>query len=166
MGATLTFGVADVRLLASEMRDEFDVVLACDNALPHLLTQDELRQGVGAMHARLADGGLFLASIRDYDTLLEQRPTGEPPRMFERPEGRQVTVQAWDWDTRAPIYTVHQFIVRERGEAWEARHYQARYRALRRAELTAILHEVGFEDVRWRMPAESGYYQPIVTARR
>ena len=33
-------------------------------------------------------------------------------------------------------------------------------------ELAAVLAETGFDDIRWQMPQDSGYYQPIVTARR
>src|SRR5262245_2603099 len=40
LGASLTFGVADLRTLATQVGDAFDVVLAFDNALPHLLTDD------------------------------------------------------------------------------------------------------------------------------
>jgi hypothetical protein len=28
-----------------------------------------------------------------------------------------------------------------------------------------VLKEAGFSDIGWKTPAESGYYQPIVTAR-
>jgi hypothetical protein len=40
------------------------------------------------------------------------------------------------------------------------------YRALQRGELTPILQDAGFVDVRWHMPDDFGYYQPIVTAYR
>ena len=43
--------------------------------------------------------------------------------------------------------------------AWDAR-------TLRRDELSAVLQATGFGQVRWLMPRESGFYQPIVTARR
>ena len=40
------------------------------------------------------------------------------------------------------------------------------YRALRRDELTEIVRAAGFREVAWHQPEETGYYQPIVTARR
>ncbi|HEY2870045.1 MAG TPA: hypothetical protein VGJ11_11060 [Gaiellales bacterium] len=36
---------------------------------------------------------------------------------------------------------------------------------LRRAALTAALRRAGFEEVAWRMPDETGYFQPVVAAR-
>lgn len=166
MDARLTFAVADVRALTATVRGRFDVVLSCDNALPHLIAPDDLRLAARQMWATLADDGLLVVSIRDYDTLLDGRPRAELPRVFDRPAGRQIAFQVWDWDEAAPLYTVHQFIVHEADGMWTTRHYQARYRALRRDELTTVLDEAGFVGMRWHEPAESGYYQPIVTARR
>src|SRR4030095_9248046 len=79
--ASLSFGVADMRALASQVDGEFDVILACDNALPHLLEDDDLRLAAENMSTKLRPGGLFLASIRDYDRLVQERPRGEGPRV-------------------------------------------------------------------------------------
>ena len=38
-------------------------------------------------------------------------------------------------------------------------------RALRRAAVSDALNRAGFADVAWRMPEETGFYQPIVVAR-
>jgi glycine/sarcosine N-methyltransferase len=165
-GATLTFGVADLRSLADQVTGEFDVVLSCDNALPHLLTDEELRRAARNLWAKLAPGGLLLASIRDYDALLERRPTAELPRVVDGAEGRRIVFQVWDWEPQAPLYLLHHFILRQDGADWRTTHRQARYRALRRAELSARLVEAGFRHVGWRLPAESGYHQPIVSARK
>ena len=39
------------------------------------------------------------------------------------------------------------------------------YRAVLREELTMALRDSGFGQVRWLMPQESGFYQPVVIAR-
>src|SRR5918911_1635168 len=81
-GATLTFGIADLRWLAEQVTGHFDVVLSCDNALPHLLAGGELRLAIRNLWAKLVPGGLLLVSIRDYDTLLEHKPRAELPRVL------------------------------------------------------------------------------------
>src|ERR671910_596281 len=86
--ASLPFGVADLRDLAARVDGEFDVVLACDNALPHLLEDEDLRLAVDNIFAKLSPGGLFLASIRDYDRLVQERPVGEGPRVVDDIRGR------------------------------------------------------------------------------
>ena len=55
--ASLTFGVADLRELASQVEGQFDVVLACDNALPHLLEDDDRLGGARLIGPRLTVDG-------------------------------------------------------------------------------------------------------------
>jgi SAM-dependent methyltransferase len=165
-GVAVTFGVADVRTLADQVAGEFDAVLACDNALPHLLGDDDLRRGVGGMAAKLRPGGVFLASTRDYDELVRQRPRATPVRVYDDPEGRRVVFQVWDWAPDGRGYRFQQFILRDTGAGWHTAHYTAAYRALLREELGEALRGAGLADVRWHTPAESGFYQPLVTARK
>jgi glycine/sarcosine N-methyltransferase len=165
-GVPLTTGVADLRALDREVGGTFDVVLSCDNALPHLMTDADLHQALRAMWTKTAPDGLLLASIRDYDRILAERPRAELPRVFDDPEGRRIVFQVWDWDADSRSYTLSLFILRQNGDAWHTIHHATRYRALPRHELTAALQAAGFSDVRWLMPEAGGYYQPLVTARR
>lgn len=164
-GVPLTTGTADLRTLASQIPGEFDVVLACDNVLPHLLSEEELLLAARNMRAKSRRQGLLLASIRDYEQILGQRPRSELPRVFDGPSGRRIVFQVWDWDDDGLTYTFHLFIIRQVGSDWQTKHRAARYRALLRDELSGILQGAGFADVRWLMPDESGYYQPVVLAR-
>ena len=41
------------------------IVVSCDNSLPHLLTDLDLRRAVANIRACLGDGGIFIASIRN-----------------------------------------------------------------------------------------------------
>jgi len=72
--------------------------------------------------------------------------------------------QVWDWidDTR---YTLHLYLTIETDAEWKTHHFVSEYRCLLREELYTLLRSVGFQDVRWIMPAESGYYQPLVLAQ-
>lgn len=164
-GVSLTSGVADMRELAQQVPGTFDVVLACDNALPHLLTDDDLRLATANIASKLRPGGLFLASIRDYDDLVQTRPRSEMPRVFDSPDGRRITFQVWDWAPAGSAYQVHQFLVRQTDDRWHTDHFVAPYRALLREDLDATLRTAGFEDIRWHEPEASGFYQPVVTAR-
>jgi SAM-dependent methyltransferase len=163
-GVSITFGVADVRTLAEQVAGVFDAVIACDNSLPHLLADDDLRRAVAGMAARLHPGGVVLATTRDYDSLVRERPAATPVRVISGPP-RRVTFQLWDWAADGRTYRVHQFILKEEG-GWGMAHHAGQYRALRRDELTDALVRAGLEEVRWHTPEESGYYQPVVTARK
>jgi hypothetical protein len=56
--------------------------------------------------------------------------------------------------------------VRERAGGWETHHQATVYRALLRDEWAGIVRAAGFRDVAWHLPETSGYYQPILTARK
>ena len=76
---------------------------------------------------------------------------------------RRIVFQLWDWKDERQ-YTFHLYITRETPTGWTTYHGAAAYRALLRAELMAILEAAGFLKVRWLMPGDSGFYQPIVLA--
>ena len=69
----ISFHISDMTSLAEITDRDFDVVAALDNALPHL-TAEQLRRAVGAAGSKLKSNGLFIAGIRDYDTLTLERP--------------------------------------------------------------------------------------------
>jgi SAM-dependent methyltransferase len=160
----ISFHILNMTSLVEIQDADFDVVTALDNALPHL-TPEELPLALRAIASKLLPNGLFLASTRDYDTLMLQRPTVQPPAFYGAEGDRRIVHQIWDWvDDRR--YTLHLYITQGSGVTWESHHFVSEYRCLLREELAGALEAAGFEKVRWLMPAESGYYQPIVLARR
>jgi SAM-dependent methyltransferase len=165
LGVTLITGVADLRTLTDQVPGPFDVVVACDNALPHLLTDSDLQQATSNMAAVLRAGGLLAASIRDYDALTEPRLAMDSLRVIGQGAGRRITFQTWDWAEDGGSYRVTQFLLTQDSGSWRTEAFSADYRALMRDELSAALSAAGFDAVRWHEPDQSGFYQPIVTAR-
>lgn len=49
---------------------------------------------------------------------------------------------------------------------WKTKHHNTPYRALLREEMNNVLSSTGFTDVEWHFPTDTGYYQPMVTARK
>jgi SAM-dependent methyltransferase len=161
LGASVSFAVADFRDLAT-VADSFDVVISCDNALPHLLDEAEIASALKAMKSRLRPGGLAVISIRDYDA---ERPPAPPPYVVAGPP-RRLVVRMHDWDAPdSPLYTVRFFFITETADGWDLAHHGARYRAITRAELTAAAREAGLGDVVWHDADDVGFHQPVVTAR-
>jgi glycine/sarcosine N-methyltransferase len=162
-GLNIEFYVSNMTDLKEIPDTGFDVVAAFDNALPHL-TSSELMLAIETMASRLKSGGLFLASIRDYDLLLQQRPAMQEPVFFGSEGSQRIVHQVWDW-TGAQKYTLHLYITIETGQGWTTHHFVSEYRCVTRQELSDALRSAGFEELVWLMPAESGYYQPLVLAR-
>lgn len=163
-GLPIAFTVSDMTSLAEVHDSDFDVAAALDNALPHL-DPEELKRAAYAMAAKLRCGGVLLASIRDYDQPITQRPPVQQPAFYGDEQNRRIVHQVWDWLDR-DRYVVHMYITLRSGSHWESHHFASRYRALPRAELTAAVEGAGLKDVRWIMPEESRYYQPILIATK
>jgi len=163
-GLAGSFVVSDMTSLAEVRERDFHVVASMDNALPHLSAK-ELRDAVRAMHSKLRPGGLFLASIRDYDAMIRERPAVQGPSFFGAERNRRIVLQVWDWVEEAR-YILHVFITVQQDGRWDTHHFVSTYRCLQREELSEALASQGFQDVRWIMPGESGHYIPVVVARK
>lgn len=165
LGAKLTFGVADFRTL-NQIEGKYNIVLSCDNSLPHLLSELDMLTALNSIYDKLSSGGLFFASIRDYDQLLKEKPQATFPAVYDDTKGKRVVLQLWDWEKDNNIYTLEHLIIRKYKNEWRTCSRLTKYRAILRSELSRLLLETGFTDVNWRMPDETGYYQPLVTARK
>ena len=154
---------ADLRALDAVIPDRFDAVIAMDNVLPHLPTEEDLTRAAAQMLARLRPGGAFLTSVRDYDELKTQRPRFD--RATVSPDGRRVTFQVWDWAEDGSRYSLKQFVLQERGGRWETHCHPGEYRAVGREELERSLRAAGLASVKWRPPEATGFFQPILAAR-
>ena len=155
------FMQADFRCLEETFSDPFDIVIAMDNALPHMLTEDDLKKAAGSISQATREGGMFAASIRDYDSMTDERPEHSAPYVHKTDNGQRVLFQTWDWTDAN--YRFVQYII-EDGDSLEVSKFECEYRAVTRDELTRMLLDAGFSDVCWMMPEETGFYQPIVTA--
>ena len=114
----------------------------------------------------MSPNGLLIASIRDYDTLLKDKPTMTPLTIYGKGEGRYFSFQEWIWDEKKPIYSLNHFVVKKQKNNWQTECRNATYRAIKRAELSKFLKAAGLSRITWHMPEETGYYQPIVTAKK
>jgi glycine/sarcosine N-methyltransferase len=153
------------RLIRAQMGSEPLSILDCSAGIG-TQADDELLLAAQNILSKLREDCLFLASIRDYDQILRERPSATMPSLSDSPGGKRVYFQVWEWADDGRTYTIHLFLVTGSGGRWEVQHHQTRYRAVLRAELTEILQEGGFRDVVWHMPDTSGYYQLLVMARK
>ncbi|MBE6964214.1 MAG: class I SAM-dependent methyltransferase [Ruminococcaceae bacterium] len=163
-GVDIRFAQADFCALSDVFAERFDIVLAMDNALPHMLTRDALTAAVRSITDHLAPGGVFVASIRDYDALLAEKPPYSPPYIHKTEAGQRVSFQTWDWEV--DCYRLTQYIIDDDGETPQVSRFACEYRATRRQELTELLTAYGCSTVKWKFPEETGFYQPIVIARK
>lgn len=157
----IKFAQADFCALSKTFTERFDVIIAMDNALPHMLSKADLNLAIQSIVGQLKDGGLFIASIRDYDALLNDKPPYSPPYIHKTENGQRVSFQTWQW--KDDHYKLIQYIIDDNDELQVSK-FECEYRATRREELTKLLLENGCSKVDWKFSNETGFYQPIVVA--
>lgn len=163
---TVNWSVADSRTLGKNVPGAFDVVLSCDNSLPHLLTDNDLRLALTHMNMKLDPGALMVIGIRDYDALARERPRFTPPRDIDRFGDRSLLFQLWDWTEDGSRYETTLFVHEWIQVEWTSQTHTATYRALKRDDLDRLAAEAGFDDIRWHFPDVTGHHQPLMTARK
>jgi len=160
---SISFHHADFRHLREVFSEKFDIVIAMDNALPHMLSESELAEAINSISTQLKSEGMFVASIRDYDTLLIDKPPYSPPYIHKTGAGQRVSFQTWTWT--GDHYRLIQYIIDDEDDLKTSR-FECEYRAVRREELTKLLLDNGFGKVIWMFPEETDFYQPIVIANK
>ena len=157
------FEHADFCSLADTFSEQFDIVIAMDNALPHMLSYEALEKAIKSITNQLVTGGMFVASIRDYDTLLKDKPPYSPPYIHKTDKGQRVSFQTWNWNENH--YKLTQYIIDDEGSLQVSK-FDCEYRTICREELTNLLFANGCNEVIWKFPEETGFYQPIVIAKK
>ena len=160
---SIRFEHADFCALSETFSETFDLVICMDNALPHMLSAQALEAAVRSITNQLTPGGMFVASIRDYDALLATKPTYSPPYIQKTDKGQRVSFQTWVWDDNH--YKLTQYIIDDQ-ETLQVSKFDCEYRAPLREELTRLLTACGCSLVKWKFPEETGFYQPIVIAKK
>lgn len=160
-----SFRIDDIRKLEKAPLNHYGAVLALENVIPHLATEECMRATLKEMIARLRPGGVLVVGIRDYEKLIAERPSVMAPTFHGEDASRRIVHEVWDWhDDRC--YTFHLYITRQRDQRWDVLHFTGTYRAITAAELSQMMTDVGCEAVEMLSPEQSGFHQPIVVGRR
>lgn len=153
---TLALTAADFRCLPFKQA-HFDAAIACDNALPHLLSVDEIRSALREIARCVRPGGGILLSMRDYPTppvagTIEKRPYGE--RSWN---GRRFYAeQEWRWQG-----STYQLVLRIQSldDASERLEVESTYLAVSVATVLELMTGTGLVNVE---RIDGVYYQPLL----
>jgi SAM-dependent methyltransferase len=146
-GLQIEYHVADMRQLSQAHDKQFDVVIACDNAVPHLLSDDEIRQAFKQFHrCTTPEGGCFI-SVRDYANMERGGKRLYPRATHETADGRVVLFDLWEFD--GDYYDLTTYIVEDKSRPTAQTHVirGGRYYCVTIATLERLLAEAGFKKV-------------------
>jgi SAM-dependent methyltransferase len=159
-GLRLASVAADFRALPVRSAS-VDVVLVCDNALPHLETEIDIGTALAECLRCARPGGGCVISMRDYGPpppagTVEIQPYGERAWAGRRYHVRQVR----EW--RGPRYDVTFEITPADGGA-AATIVKTSYLAITVARMAELMRSAGFEDVQ---RLDGRFFQPVLLGTR
>ena len=158
-GLHIDFGIADMRQLTRIYQQPFDLVIACDNAIPHLLSNSEIQLAFDQFHQCTVPGGGCIISVRDYSSIervgriLYSRPT------HKTPDGCVIAFDLWEFDQ--DFYDFTTYIVEDKGQPIATTHVirGGRYYCVTIATLEDLLRQAGFQKI---TTLKDRFYQPLI----
>jgi SAM-dependent methyltransferase len=158
----IDFSVADMRAAHRHHQKQFDLVIACDNAVPHLLNDDDLLIAFEQMLGCTRPGGGCLISVRDYDQ--EDRSGIQVKSYGVRVDGNRRFLVFQIWEFHGPIYDLAMYFVEDAGAATCVTHVmRSQYYAVGTSRLMDLMKQAGFQDV---SRLDGRFYQPILIGRK
>ncbi|MBP9805074.1 MAG: class I SAM-dependent methyltransferase [Candidatus Accumulibacter sp.] len=146
LGLKIDWLVADVRQLNEVLSETFDAVISCDNSLPALLSEADLRAALRQIFARLASPGTAILSIRDYQQIFAEKKRFNLRQIHEVDGKRLVVFDLWNY--HGEFVTFEVLFVQENSPGWSVRSRPMVYRAVYSEDFLRLLREAGFREVR------------------
>lgn len=150
-----------MREVGESVAGPFDLIISFDNAIPHLLTDDDIVETFRGLAQLLAADGVVLFSVRDYDAV-DRSPASFHDYGERTRAGRQFRLgQEWTWRNASHYQTT--MLVEERaGGSWtEVVRTNAEYYAVPIDRLIGLLGEASLEGTRVE---DVDFFQPVLRA--
>jgi len=163
-GVEIAFQIADMRHAWEVYQKEFDVVIACDNAIPHLLTDKEILHAFKQLYQCTKTKGACIITVRDYAKLEREKHHKEMyPRLVHSMGDKQIVMfDVWDFYDH-DHYEITTYVIQDAGDSdVNVKAIRGgRYYCIEIPVLARLLKEAGFQDVR---VLQEPYFQPLLIA--
>lgn len=161
-GLEIDFKVGDMRNVYRLHPGPFDVVISCDNAVPHLLTDQDIELAFREFYRCLRPGGLCIISVRDYSDMPKSGQQLLPRHVHQVPDGRIVMFDVRDFEENHYEYAT--YLTHDKGEdSAETIIMRGRYYCVGTETLSRLLETVGFESISVH---SDRFFQPMIIATK
>jgi len=158
----IPFSVADMRQAFTHHQRQFDLVISCDNSVPHLLNDDDILQAFQQFFKCTRPGGGVIITVRDYDKEERSGTQVKPYGIRVKDRKRYLIFQVWDFD--GDIYDISMYFISDDGEAECVTHVmRSKYYAVGTGKLMSILEQTGFVDVE---RLDGRFFQPVIIGKK
>ncbi len=162
-GLNIPFTVCDMRGTHRHHGGGFDVIISCDNSIPHLLSDEEILLALQEMYACLRPAGGCLLTIRAYDTEERGRGIVKPYGIREEGGKRYLIFQVWDFEGEQ--YALSMYFIEDdlQSGAIQTQMMRSRYYAISPNHLLELMEQAGFAEVK---RLDEVFYQPVLVATK
>ncbi len=161
-GLTISFSVTDMRTVFNQHAGQFDLIIACDNAVPHLLTDYDILKAFQQFYACTRPGGGCLITVRDYEA---EELKGQKIKLYGTREEKGTTYLIFQkWDCHGELYDLSMYFVEDDGGSNCKVHVmRSQYYAIRTTKLVELMTEAGFEGA---IRLDDKFFQPVIIGTR
>jgi len=162
-GLAIDFHVADMRQLWNVHQRQFDMIIACDNAIPHLLSDVDILTALEQFYRCTVPGGGCIISVRDYAAMERGGRQFYPRFIHDTDQGRMVLFDVWEFD--GDYYDLSIYVVDDNGQAEAQTHVirGGRYYCVTTETLEKLFRQAGFVEVR---TLKDRFFQPLMVAQK
>ena len=155
----VAFYTTDMRNLQQTIQTKFDLVIACDNAVPHLLSDEDILQAFTQFFQITSNSGGCIISVRDYELMERGSRRLYPRQVHDIPEGKIIVFDCWEFD--GDYYDITMYIVEDTGQPVAKTNIirGGRYYCVTIWKLEQLMMDAGFSRV---ITLKERYFQPLI----
>ena len=161
-GLDIDYSVSDMRNSYTYHSKEFDVLISCDNSVPHLLCNLDILSAFKEFYRCIKPGGGCLITLRDYEN--EER-NGIQVKPFGVRVDRGVKYIVFKiWEFHGDIYDLSLYFTRDDGSKQaETKIFRSQYYAVTASKIIEMMREAGFKGAK---KIENDFYQPAIVGTK
>jgi SAM-dependent methyltransferase len=158
-GLKIEFKMADMRKLSSVFQEEFDLVIACDNTIPHLLSNDEIIQVFREFYQCTGPEGGCLITVRDYENMERDGKRLYPRTVHETDDGKLLMFDLWEFEGDFYDFTTYVVLDKRDGTTETQAIRGGRYYCVTIPTLERLMGQAGFQKV---VTLRERFFQPLI----
>ena len=161
-GLNIKYSVSDMRNASNNYSKKFDVLISCDNSVPHLLSDVDILNAFREFYNCIKPGGGCLITIRDYEKESHDGIQFKPYDVRVDQGVKYIIFQIWEF--HGSIYDLSMYFIQDDGtNQAKTRIFRSQYYAVNISNLVDLLKEAGFKNVK---QVESDFFQPVVVGSK
>jgi len=159
----IEFQVVDMRMVWEEFQKQFDILIACDNSIPHLQTNDEIFKAFKQFYKCIRPGGGCIVTVRNYSEIDREPGTKMmyPRLVHPMPDGQIILFDVWDFYTE-DHYEITIYLIEDRANEIRTKAIRGgKYYCVGVSTLEKLFLDAGFRNVK---VMNDRFFQPLILA--